>query len=214
MHDLKSCSDEVRSCQLCRLSKTRTQAVPGDGSPVAQILFVGEAPGLNEDRQGIPFVGAAGRILDNMLKSVALDRESVFITNIVKCRPPNNRDPLPDESEACSDYLDRQIEILRPSIIVPLGRHAASHWFPKEPISKLRAQARSVGELTLFPLYHPAAALHNGKLRKTIQSDFLKLGALLASKTNSGKNAPALNLSSGLIANTKPAEAPAQMRML
>ena len=214
MHDLKSCSDEVRSCQLCRLSKTRTQAVPGDGSPVAQILFVGEAPGLNEDRQGIPFVGAAGRILDNMLKSVALDRESVFITNIVKCRPPNNRDPLPDESEACSDYLDRQIEILRPSIIVPLGRHAASHWFPKEPISKLRAQARSVGELTLFPLYHPAAALHNGKLRKTIQSDFLKLGALLASKTNSGENTPALNLSSGVIANTKPAEAPAQMRML
>ena len=97
---------------------------------------------------------------------------------------------------------------------MPLGRHAASHWFPKEPISKLRAQARSVGELTLFPLYHPAAALHNGKLRKTIQSDFLKLGALLASKTNSGENTPALNLSSGVIANTKPAEAPAQMRML
>ncbi len=214
MSDINTCSDEIRACQLCALAKTRTLAVPGHGSVDAKILFVGEAPGANEDRQGIPFVGAAGQILDGMLKLIQLDRSAVFITNIVKCRPPNNRDPFPDEKEACSSYLDRQINMLNPYVIVPLGRHAASHWFPNEPISKIRAQSRQIGNLTLFPLYHPAAALHNGKLREAIQADFLKLGELLV--TLSFNNRPTTRSTPEVTKDPYPSsdKTPSQMRML
>jgi DNA polymerase len=142
-------------------------------------MFVGEGPGSNEDKQARPFVGAAGQFLNELLASIGLRREDVFITNMVKCRPPNNRDPLPDETEACSRYLDAQIATIAPEIIVPLGRHALARWFPNESIGKLRAHPKRFGEMTLFPLYHPAAALHNGGLRSTIEEDFAKLGALL-----------------------------------
>ena len=214
MVTLKSCSNEIRSCQLCRLSQTRTQAVPGEGSPVSKIMFVGEAPGSNEDQQGVPFIGAAGRLLSSMLQSIELDRDSVFITNIVKCRPPNNRDPFPDEAQVCSNYLDKQIGIIKPLIIVPLGRHATSHWFPKEPISTLKAKAIPINQSILFPLIHPAAALHNGKLRETIQTDFLKLGELLTNMTASNQKIQTPPLSTETTLDTAASPAAEQMRLL
>jgi uracil-DNA glycosylase family 4 len=169
----------IRSCRECNLCSARTNAVPGEGSSSAEIMFIGEGPGFNEDKQGRPFVGAAGQFLNELLQSIGLDRSSVFITNMVKCRPPNNRDPFPGEIEACSLYLDEQIETIKPKIIVPLGRHALTRWFPNESIGKLRARPKRFGDVTVFPLYHPAAALHNGGLRATIEQDFAKLGALL-----------------------------------
>lgn len=169
------------SCKDCDLCCERTNAVPGEGSPHARIMFVGEGPGFNEDKQGRPFIGASGNFLTNLLGSIGLRREDVFITNMVKCRPPKNRDPLSEEMDACRHYLDEQIAEIMPKIIVPLGRHALARWFPGESIGKLRAQPKMFGAFTLFPLYHPAAALHNGRLRSTIEEDFTKLGALLAS---------------------------------
>ena len=169
----------IRSCRDCDLYRGRTNAVPGEGSPHAEIMFIGEGPGFNEDKQARPFVGAAGQFLNLLLSSIGLVREDVFITNMVKCRPPNNRDPYPGETEACSHYLDEQIEAIKPKIIVPLGRHALARWFPNGSIGRLRAKPKRFGDLMLFPLYHPAAALHNGGLRAAIEEDFAKLGALL-----------------------------------
>jgi DNA polymerase len=153
-------------------------------------MFVGEGPGFNEDKQGRPFVGAAGQFLNELLASIGLRREDVFITNMVKCRPPNNRDPFPGELDACTHYLDEQIAEIQPKIIVPLGRHALSHWFPNESIGRVRAKPKRIGNVTLFPLYHPAAALHNGGLRATIEEDFGKLGALLASLNQAQADTP------------------------
>lgn len=180
MAGLDGIHQAITSCRDCDLCQERTNAVPGEGSAHAGIMFVGEGPGMNEDKQGRPFIGAAGQFLTRLLESVGLSRDDVFITNMVKCRPPNNRDPEPEEMAACRHYLDEQIDEIRPKIIVPLGRHALAHWFPGEAIGKVRARARSFGDLTLFPLYHPAAALHNGGLRSTIEEDFAKLGALLS----------------------------------
>lgn len=177
--DLQATHQAISSCQACALHEGRTNAVPGAGSPHADLMFIGEGPGFNEDRQGIPFIGAAGQFLNELLASIGLRREDVFITNMVKCRPPNNRDPFPGEIEACSKYLDAQIEAIRPKVIVPLGRHALARWFPNESIGKLRAHPRLFDGITLFPLYHPAAALHNGGLRAAIEDDFAKLGELL-----------------------------------
>ena len=179
MADLQALHQQIHSCQDCALHRARTNAVPGEGAPNASLMFIGEGPGFNEDRQGRPFVGAAGQYLDELLLSIGLKREDVFITNMVKCRPPNNRDPFPGEISACSHYLDAQIESIQPRVIVPLGRHALARWFPNESIGKLRARERVFGNITLFPLYHPAAALHNGALRSTIEADFAKLGELL-----------------------------------
>ena len=170
---------EITSCTLCSLSEKRTNAVPGEGSLTADIFFIGEGPGFYEDRDGRPFVGPSGKFLDELLASIGLDRKDVFITNMVKCRPPNNRDPFPGEMEACAKYLDAQIAAINTKVIVPLGRHALARWFPNESIGKLRAKPRRFGETVLFPLYHPAAALHNGGLRSTIVDDFRKLGELL-----------------------------------
>lgn len=180
MTGLDAIHQAITTCRDCGLCQERTNAVPGEGDGHAEIMFVGEGPGLNEDKQGRPFIGAAGGFLTHLLESIGLRREDVFITNTVKCRPPNNRDPLSEEMAACSHYLDEQIAEVAPKIIVPLGRHALARWFPGEAIGKLRAQPRVLGDLTLFPLYHPAAALHNGGLRSTIEDDFAKLGALLA----------------------------------
>lgn len=192
MADLESLHAQVRACVSCGLHATRTQAVPGEGSPRASVMFVGEGPGFNEDRQGRPFVGAAGKFLDEMLADIGLDRGSVFITNMVKCRPPNNRDPFPGEMEACAGYLDAQIAAIQPKVIVPLGRHALAKWFPDESIGRVRAQPRSWNGVTLFPLYHPAAALHSGNLRNTIVDDFKKLGGLLASLEQRSPAPPAV----------------------
>ncbi len=179
MSSLDELHQQVRSCTACPLHQTRTNAVPGEGSPQARLMFIGEGPGFHEDRQGRPFVGPAGQFLNELLVSVGLKREDVFITNTVKCRPPNNRDPYPGEIAACAKYLDEQIRLINPQVIVPLGRHALAKWFPNDTISKVRARPRNVGGNIIFPLYHPAAALHNQGLRQTIEQDFLEVGKLL-----------------------------------
>lgn len=144
-------------------------------------MFIGEGPGFNEDQQGRPFVGPAGKLLDELLASIGIKRSDVFIGNMVKCRPPNNRDPLPSEIEACRKYLDRQIELIHPEVIVALGRHALAKFLPKEAISKVHGKPRRWGDTLLYPMYHPAAALHQGGsgLRKMIEEDFRRLPELL-----------------------------------
>lgn len=165
----------VRACMRCELCRTRTTAVPGEGNPNAEIMFIGEAPGWHEDKQGRPFVGAAGQFLNEMLARIGLDRSQVFITNVVKCRPPGNRDPLPDEIAACAPYLDEQIAAIKPKVIVTLGRFSMARWFPGERISRIHGQPRVFGDLTVVPMFHPAAALHQASLRATVEADMLKL---------------------------------------
>ncbi len=170
----------VRSCGRCELCRGRTNAVPGAGDIQTEIMFIGEAPGQNEDREGLPFIGASGKFLDQLLESIELKRDDVFITNIVKCRPPGNRDPLPDEIAACSSYLDTQIDAINPMMIVTLGRFSMSKWFPNERISRIHGQARTIDKRVVVPMYHPAAALHQASLRATIEADFERLPRILA----------------------------------
>ena len=173
---LQELHTEVRACPLCVLSRTRTLAVPGDGNPAARIMIVGEAPGKNEDEKGLPFVGAAGQLLNQLLDSVGLRREDAYITNIIKCRPPGNRDPLPEEVKACSGYLDRQVEIIRPAVILLLGRHAVQRLLPGlDGISRVHGTLVERGDRAYVPLYHPAAALYNGFLVDTLKADFIKV---------------------------------------
>ena len=179
MDSLAQIDREVSVCNDCPLSRNRSRAVPGEGPENAEIMLIGEAPGFNEDKQGRPFVGAAGHFLEELLALAKLRREDVFITNTVKCRPLNNRDPLPGEIAACRKYLDRQIEVISPKVVVTLGRHSLTSFLPKETIGKARGKSRSVNGITLFPMYHPAAALHQGGLRKVIEEDIKKLPALL-----------------------------------
>jgi DNA polymerase len=153
--------------------------VPGNGNPQAEIMFIGEAPGWHEDKQGLPFVGAAGQFLNEMLASIGLTRDEVFVTNIVKCRPPGNRDPLPDEIAACSHYLDAQIAAIQPKVIVTLGRFSMARWFPGERISRIHGQARRFGSYVVVPMYHPAAALHQASLRETVEADMAKLPRII-----------------------------------
>jgi uracil-DNA glycosylase family 4 len=170
---------EVRQCQRCPLYKGALKGVPGEGAPDAEVMLIGEAPGWHENQQGRPFVGAAGQFLNELLRSVGLRRETVFIANVVKHRPPDNRDPLPDEIAACAPYLDRQIEIVDPKVIVTLGRFSLGKFFPGERISRIHGQARRHGRRLVLPLYHPAAALHQGSLRRTVEEDFRRLPAVL-----------------------------------
>lgn len=177
----------VRNCTQCELHRTRTRAVPGDGHPQAEIMFIGEAPGWHEDRQGLPFVGAAGQFLNEMLDKIGLNRSDVFITNIVKCRPPGNRDPLPDEIAACSGYLDEQLALIKPKVIVTLGRFSMARWFPGERISRIHGQPRRFGDVVVVPMYHPAAALHQASLRATVEADMLKLPRILEEARQQGE---------------------------
>ena len=167
-------------CPLCELARTRTNAVPGTGNTRARIMLIGEAPGWQEDKEGLPFIGASGKFLTELIASAGLTREEVFITNIVKCRPPGNRDPFPDEISACAPYLDRQIALINPEVIVTLGRFSMARWFPGERISKIHGQAKKDGRRMIVPMYHPAAALHQSALRATIQEDFARLPKWLA----------------------------------
>jgi len=171
----------MAGCVSCDLSKQRNRVVPGEGSENADILFIGEAPGFNEDQQGRPFVGAAGAFLDELLRSVGLSRETVYIANVVKCRPPGNRDPLPNEIQSCKPWLEQQIEIIQPRVIVTLGRFSLARYIPGESISKVHGRERRVGDKVVFPMYHPAAALHQGSLRRVIEEDMQKLPDVLAS---------------------------------
>ncbi len=163
---------EVRGCTKCALHVNTKNGVPGEGSPHAEVMFIGEAPGYHEDRQGRPFVGPAGAFLNELLASVGLDRSTVFITNVVKHRPPENRDPLPEEIEACSEYLTRQIAAINPKVIVTLGRYSMARFFPGAKISQIHGQAKLVDGRIIVAMYHPAAALHQNTLRQTVIDDF------------------------------------------
>ena len=179
MTTLTGLCHEISLCRDCELAEQRNKVVPGEGSENAEIMFIGEAPGFHEDQQGRPFVGPAGRFLDDLLNSIGLDRNKVYICNIIKCRPPGNRDPLPQEIEACRKWLDRQIEIISPQAIVTLGRHSMSKFFHGASISKVHGTAQKVDGRSCFAMYHPAAALHQQSLRRTIENDILKLPGLL-----------------------------------
>jgi uracil-DNA glycosylase family 4 len=172
--------EQIRVCQKCILAKGRTNAVPGEGPPEAQIMFIGEAPGFHEDRQGRPFVGAAGQFLDELLDGIGLKRADVYIANVIKCRPPANRDPEPVELEACRPYLDRQIELIRPHLVITLGRFSMARYFPGASISRIHGQPKRVGSMIYYPMFHPAAALHQPKWRSLVEEDFAKLPELLA----------------------------------
>lgn len=180
MSALTGLNEEIAECCLCEISKHRTRAVPGEGAEDAELMFIGEAPGWNEDQQGRPFVGQAGKYLDELLASIGLDRTKVYITNIIKTRPPGNRDPFPTEIANCRQWLDRQIAIIRPRIIVTLGRHSMARFFPGKTISKIHGTAGTWEGITCFAMYHPAAALHQQSLRRTIDEDIRKLAELLA----------------------------------
>lgn len=177
---LKRVHDQIMVCPKCALSKSRTKAVPGEGAENARVMFIGEGPGWYEDQQGRPFVGPAGQLLDQLLTLIKLPRPEVFITNLVKCRPPNNRDPRPEESEACAPYLDSQIELISPRVIVTLGRHSMARFFPGKSISQVHGTTRKANGVVYFALYHPAAALRQEKLRQVLEQDFLKLPSIIS----------------------------------
>ena len=177
---LQQVAAEVNGCTRCPLARGRTRAVPGEGAPQADIMFIGEGPGFHEDQSGRPFVGAAGNFLEELLAGIGLTREQVYITNVVKCRPPGNRDPEPQEIRACSDYLERQIELINPKVIVTLGRFSMARWFPSARISRIHGQARQVGSRLIVPFFHPAAALHQPSLRQAVEEDFGKLPGYVA----------------------------------
>lgn len=180
MAELETLHDQIRSCTNCKLAGGRSNAVPGEGPAQADIVFIGEAPGFHEDKQGRPFVGAAGQFLEELLASIDMSREDVFITNVVKCRPPANRDPEPDEIDACRGYLDRQIELLQPRMVVTLGRFSMARYFPNAKISQIHGQAKKMDGVIYYPMYHPAAALHQPSLRRTVQEDMKRIPQLLA----------------------------------
>lgn len=177
---LKEVAAEVSVCPKCDLCKSRTHAVPGEGSPTAKILFIGEGPGFHEDKQGRPFVGPSGQFLDELLRGINLERSDVFITNVVKCRPPENRDPLPNEIEACSNYLDRQIAAIKPQVIVTLGRYSMAKFFPGEKISVIHGRARKKDGFVYVPMFHPAAGLRAPAVKEQLREDFKKLPTILA----------------------------------
>lgn len=176
---LEQIAAEVSICTKCPLHLSRVKAVPGEGPKNAQIMFIGEGPGFHENQTGRPFVGAAGDFLNELLHSIGLKREDVFICNVVKCRPPGNRDPEPGEIEACRSYLDRQIALINPKVIVTLGRYSMARWFPAARISNIHGKPRWAGKSLVVPMYHPAAALHQPSLRQEVMDDFRKLPQLV-----------------------------------
>ncbi len=195
MSALSDLCQQIARCQLCPISRTRTRAVPGEGPEDAEIMFIGEAPGWHEDQQGRPFVGPAGKYLEQLLGLIGLTRQQVYITNIIKTRPPANRDPLPVEIANCRPWLERQIEIIRPRMIVTLGRYSMATFFPGKTISKIHGTAQKRDGMLYFAMYHPAAALHQQSLRQTIEADVRKIPGLLAESKNIAETeAPAKQL--------------------
>ena len=171
---------KILADKVCpELAETATQLVFGDGNPDADVVFIGEAPGKNEDLKGIPFVGAAGKFLDEMLATIGLERKDIYITNIVKYRPPNNRDPLPEEKEAFLPYLQAQLDVIQPAIVVTLGRHSMNCFLPDLQISKVHGQPKRYKGQVFMPLFHPAAALYNGGMRQTLIDDFARIPAVI-----------------------------------
>ncbi|HET9347049.1 MAG TPA: uracil-DNA glycosylase [Candidatus Limnocylindrales bacterium] len=194
---LEDVAAQVRACTRCRLHQTRTNAVPGEGSPDTEVVFVGEGPGFHEDRLGRPFVGRAGDLLTKFLGTLRWQRDEVFITNVVKCRPPENRDPEPDEVAACAPYLQRQLEVLDPALIVTLGRHSLGRFMPGERISQAHGTVRPVDPATgapgamVFALYHPAAALRSTEVERQSYADVARIpAALVESRARRGEGGP------------------------
>lgn len=182
---LQAIEAQIASCQVCpTLCRQATNPVPGEGNPDADLLFIGEAPGSKEDATGKPFVGAAGKFLDEMLGSIGIAREQVFITNVVKYRPPNNRDPIPGEIKQCWPWLEAQIEIIQPKLIITLGRHAMNLFLSGYSISQIHGQPKRKGGCVYLPLYHPAAALYNGSMRQTLMHDFALIPDILKKLSN------------------------------
>ncbi len=172
---LQALNRELLGCRDCELAKSANRVVPGEGNPGARVMFVGEAPGYYEDQQGRPFVGPAGQFLEQLLGIIGLKRPDVFIANVIKHRPPGNRDPLPGEIAACGRWLEQQVRIIQPKVMVTLGRYSMNRFFPGEAIGRIHGQARRVDGTLVVPMYHPAAALHQGNLRRVIEADFRKL---------------------------------------
>lgn len=179
---------QIAACQLCpELVRGRNLVVPGEGPEDAEIMFIGEAPGLNEDKQGRPFVGAAGGFLNELLRSIGLDRSQVYIANVIKCRPPNNRDPQPDEIKNCDGWLEQQIKLIQPRLIVTLGRFSLARFFPGNSIGRVHGTSYQRDGVTYFAMYHPAAALHQNALRQTLLNDMAKIPALLSGEAVTGE---------------------------
>lgn len=187
---LAALANEIRVCTACPLHRSARQAVPGEGTGESGVFFLGEAPGYHEDVQGRPFVGAAGQLLDDLLAEIGLDRNKVFITNVVRHRPPENRDPLPEEMAACDVWLRRHLALLRPRVVATLGRHAMSKFLPGESISRIHGKPRQLDGVLIFPMYHPAAALHQPTLREALVADFRSLATLLATPPAAVKAEP------------------------
>jgi len=179
MSALSELNKEIALCQQCEIAKYRNMVVPGEGAEAADIMFIGEAPGWHEDQQGRPFVGPAGKFLDELLASIGLKRAQVFIANVIKCRPQGNRDPLPMEIQNCRVWLERQIEIISPKMIVTLGRYSMGMFFPGKSISKVHGTTQKRDDVLYYAMYHPAAALHQASLRQEIEADMLKIPTLL-----------------------------------
>jgi DNA polymerase len=177
---LEKIAAEVKGCKLCDLWKGRTHAVPGAGNIYSEIVFIGEGPGYNEDKQGLPFVGQSGKYLETLLRLINLKREDVFITNVVKCRPPENRDPLPNEIATCKPYLDQQLNLIDPLIIVTLGRFSMARYFPNGKITQIHGQAKFENGRAYYPLFHPAAVLRNQALQPQMEADFKRIPETLA----------------------------------
>jgi DNA polymerase len=179
LDDVRAKLKDFKGIEIAKTSNP----VPGDGNPRSEVVFIGEAPGEQEDKQGKPFVGNAGKLLSELLGTIGLKREDVYITNVVKFRPPENRDPTPEEKEACMPFLQAELSIIKPKVVVPLGRHALTHFFAKTTISDAHGKPHVLTDgLTVFPIYHPAAALHNPGLRQALKDDFAALGAYLESR--------------------------------
>jgi uracil-DNA glycosylase len=194
VESLQAIADQIRNCTLCPLYQGTTNAVPGAGDPYAEIMFIGEGPGFHEDRQGLPFVGRSGDYLNYLLDLIGLKREQVFITNVVKHRPPENRDPQPDEIMACKGYLDGQIKLIQPAVIATLGRFSMARYFPDAKISQIHGQPKYAGDpvTAYYPFFHPAAALRNPNLRHDMEADFKRLPEVIAEvKKRRAANEPA-----------------------
>jgi uracil-DNA glycosylase len=206
-------ADEVRSCTKCRLHQGTRNGVPGEGNTQAEIMLVGEGPGYHEDAQGRPFVGPAGKLLSDMLERAGLKRDDVFITNIVKHRPPGNRDPMPDEMAACTEYLERQIAEIKPKLIATLGRHSMGYFFgPNARITQVHATVRPWRDILVYACFHPAAALHQPKYREMLEQDFDGLPkALEMARKRAAEQAAAA--SGGANDDDRDGEPPSQMTM-
>ena len=201
---LQEIAEQTKVCTKCKLHHSRKNAVPGVGNPKSKIMFIGEGPGFHENEQGLPFVGAAGSFLDELLEDAGLNREGVFITNVVKCRPPGNRDPQIDELDACKTYLERQIAVINPDVIVTLGRVSMGYFINNGKISLIHGRKFWAHGRMVIPMYHPAAALHQPSLRTVVKEDFTKLPAMLIEAQNNRQSSPGLLETS----HDSPAETP------